>query len=68
MAKGWHVLPPLQATMRLIKYDFFRKIVIRHDTGLGESYMAGDYEVYAPSTPVISWHMHVLVPDACAVY
>jgi hypothetical protein len=24
---------------------FFSKIVMRHDTGIGESYMDGDYEV-----------------------
>lgn len=24
---------------------FFRKVVLRHDTGLGEAYMDGDYEV-----------------------
>ena len=37
--------PPKRATMRVFKYDFFRKIVNRHDSGLGESYMDGDYEV-----------------------
>ena len=31
--------------MRLISCAFFRKVVSRHDTGMGESYMDGDYEV-----------------------
>lgn len=42
------MLPPSRATMRLFKYDFFRKIVTRHDVGLGESYMHGDFEVRPP--------------------
>lgn len=33
------------ATMRLFSCAFFRKVVTRHDTGMGESYMDADYEV-----------------------
>lgn len=33
--------------MRLLSCAFFRKVVTRHDTGMGESYMDGDYEVRA---------------------
>ncbi|KAK9864126.1 hypothetical protein WJX84_007458 [Apatococcus fuscideae] len=43
--ESWHMLPASQATMRLFRYDFFRRIVTRHDVGLGESYMHGDFEV-----------------------
>ena len=32
--------------MRLFDSAFFRKVVTRHDTGMGESYMDGDYEVH----------------------
>ncbi|KAK9804082.1 hypothetical protein WJX73_004574 [Symbiochloris irregularis] len=34
-----------QATMRLFSCAFFRKVVTRHDTGMGESYMDANYEV-----------------------
>ena len=37
--------PPLEATIRLFNTTFFKKIITRHDTGMGESYMDGDYEV-----------------------
>ena len=37
--------PGLSATVRVLSTAFFRKIVTRHDTGLGEAYMDGDYEV-----------------------
>ena len=37
--------PGLAATVRVLSLAFFRKIVTRHDTGLGEAYMDGDYEV-----------------------
>ena len=46
--ESWHVLPLSCATMRLFNYDFFRRIVTRHDVGLGESYMHGDFEVRPP--------------------
>ncbi|GFR51020.1 hypothetical protein Agub_g13347 [Astrephomene gubernaculifera] len=40
----WRGRPPLRATVRVLHMDFFRKIVLRHDVGLGEAYMAGDFE------------------------
>lgn len=33
------------ATLRVLRADFFQRVVMRHDTGLGEAYMAGDFEV-----------------------
>ncbi|KAK9821949.1 hypothetical protein WJX81_001503 [Elliptochloris bilobata] len=36
--------PPLAATVRVLRADFFRQVVARHDTGLGEAYMAGNFE------------------------
>ncbi|PNH10244.1 Cyclopropane-fatty-acyl-phospholipid synthase [Tetrabaena socialis] len=46
VAKGeeWRGRPALRCTLRIYDMDFFRKMVLRHDVGLGESYMAGDYE------------------------
>lgn len=44
-AESWRGRPPLDATLRIYDAAFFRKIISRHDTGLGESYMDGDYEV-----------------------
>ncbi|KAL4447595.1 hypothetical protein ABPG75_004814 [Micractinium tetrahymenae] len=41
----WRGRPALSATVRLFDVGFFRKVITRHDTGLGESYMDGDYEV-----------------------
>lgn len=41
----WRQRPKLKAVIRLFSYGFFRKIITRHDTGMGESYMDGDYEV-----------------------
>ena len=35
----------LEATVRVLDMVFFRKVVLRHDTGLGEAYMDGDFEV-----------------------
>lgn len=43
--KIWRGRPPLNATVRIYDAAFFRKVISRHDTGLGESYMDGDYEV-----------------------
>ncbi|GMH42872.1 hypothetical protein BSKO_10791 [Bryopsis sp. KO-2023] len=37
--------PPLQATLRLLNMNLFKKCILRHDTGLGEAYMDGDFEV-----------------------
>ena len=44
-AEAWRDRPPLNATVRIYDVSFFRKIISRHDTGLGESYMEGDFEV-----------------------
>lgn len=44
-AESWRGRPPLHATVRIYDAAFFRKVISRHDTGLGESYMDGDYEV-----------------------
>lgn len=41
----WRNRPPLDATVRVFDTAFFRKVILRHDTGMGESYMDGDYEV-----------------------
>ena len=37
--------------MRVYNMSFFRKIITRHDTGLGEAYMDEDYEV----TQAVLW-------------
>jgi cyclopropane-fatty-acyl-phospholipid synthase len=44
-SEAWRGRPPLNATVRIYDVSFFRKIILRHDTGLGESYMDGDFEV-----------------------
>lgn len=41
----WRGAPALKATIRLFNMKIFRKCVLRYDTGLGESYMDGDFEV-----------------------
>lgn len=41
----WRGRPDLKCTVRVYNMDFFRKIVLRHDVGMGEAYMDGDYEV-----------------------
>ena len=41
----WRGRPPLNCTIRVYDVAFFRKVILRHDTGLGESYMDGDYDV-----------------------
>jgi len=41
----WLRKPPLYAAVRVLDMSFFRKIITRHDTGLGEAYMDEDYEV-----------------------
>ena len=43
--QAWRGRPPLDATLRIYDVGFFRKTIMRHDTGMGESYMDGDYEV-----------------------
>ena len=44
MEQAWRNRPPLNATLRIYNTSFFRKIISRHDTGLGEAYMDGDFE------------------------
>ena len=44
-AAGEQVQPRLAATVRVLSMAFFRAVVLRHDTGLGEAYMDGHYEV-----------------------
>lgn len=41
----WRQRPRQAAVIRLFSYAFFNKIIMRHDTGMGEAYMDGDYEV-----------------------
>ncbi|KXZ44875.1 hypothetical protein GPECTOR_61g828 [Gonium pectorale] len=41
----WRGRPDLCCTLRIFDMDFFRKIVLRHDVGMGEAYMDGDFEV-----------------------
>ena len=41
----WRGKPRLAATVRLFSAAFFRKVITRHDTGMGESYMDDDWEV-----------------------
>lgn len=41
----WMGKPGLSATMRVFSMAFFRKVITRHDTGLGEAYMDADFEV-----------------------
>ena len=43
--EAWRGRPRVAATVRLFSPSFFRKVITRHDTGMGESYMDGDYEV-----------------------
>jgi cyclopropane-fatty-acyl-phospholipid synthase len=45
VSESWRKRPPLDATVRIYSASFFRKVISRHDTGLGESYMDGDYDV-----------------------
>jgi hypothetical protein len=46
--EAWRHRPRRAAVIRLFDYAFFGKIIMRHDTGMGESYMDGDYEVTTP--------------------
>lgn len=41
----WRGLPDRAATLRVLNMDMFRKIVTRHDVGMGEAYMAKDFLV-----------------------
>ena len=56
----WLERPPLRATVRVLNMSFFRKIITRHDTGLGEAYMDEDYEV-APSAFAECFHSQSLL-------
>lgn len=42
--EAWRGRPDLRATLRIFNMAFFKKIIMRHDTGMGEAYMDGDYE------------------------
>lgn len=44
-AERWRQLPPLCCSVTIHNTDFFYKVMTRHDTGLGEAYMQGDYSV-----------------------
>ncbi|KAI8475498.1 MAG: cyclopropane fatty acid synthase [Monoraphidium minutum] len=39
----WRGLPRREATMRVLRMALFKKIVVKHDVGMGEAYMDGDY-------------------------
>ena len=39
----WRGLPRREATLRVLRMDMFKKIVVKHDVGMGEAYMDGDY-------------------------
>mmetsp|Transcript_519 Transcript_519/g.1567 ORF Transcript_519/g.1567 Transcript_519/m.1567 type:complete len:846 (+) Transcript_519:245-2782(+) len=42
---AWRGRPELKATVRVFDASFFFKLLMKHDTGMGESYMDGDFEV-----------------------
>ena len=63
----WRGKPRLAATVRLFRAAFFRKVITCHDTGMGESYMDGDWEVRTgqdgsnqavPDGHVLKLHLH----------
>lgn len=39
----WRGLPRRAAVLRVLSMDMFRKIVVKHDVGMGEAYMDGDF-------------------------
>jgi cyclopropane-fatty-acyl-phospholipid synthase len=41
----WRALPPRRCTATVKRTDMFFKVITRHDSGLGEAFTAGDYEV-----------------------
>lgn len=51
-----------RVTIRILSYDFFRLVVMRHDTGLGEAYMDHLYE-----TDDLSGLMAIIVENASYV-
>ena len=68
VSDNWLGRPALTATVRLLSCAFFGKVIRRHDTGMGESYMDGDYEVGSDeliiqSGPGHAWQVeHVQLP------
>lgn len=62
----WLVRPPLRATVRVFNMSFFRKIITRHDTGLGEAYMDEDYEV-TPVVPAPDRLHHAILFECCTL-
>lgn len=42
--EAWRGAPPLQSTLRVFDMKMFKKCVTRHDTGLAEAFMNGDFE------------------------
>lgn len=54
----WMGKPGLCATVRVLRMAFFRKVITRHDTGLGEAYMDGDFLVS---------HQHAGSPQKCSI-
>lgn len=43
-APSWMELPPKQCAMVVHNTDMFFKVITRHDSGLGEAYMNGDFD------------------------
>ena len=60
----WLGKPPLHATVRVLQMAFFRKIITRHDTGLGEAYMDDDFDVriYLHSPSLIGAQLCSILP------
>jgi len=56
---AWRGAPPRSAVVRVIDPAFFRLVATRHDTGLGEAYMAGAWE-----TPHFGGLLAVLAANA----
>ncbi len=60
----WRGRPALSATVRVLSMDFFRKIVTRHDVGLGEAYMDGAATIERDSNRIPS----VLACDSFRIF
>jgi len=56
---AWRGAPPRAAVVRVLDPSFFRLVATRHDTGLGEAYMAGSWE-----TPHFGGLLAVLAANA----
>ncbi len=54
----WRGRPAPRATLRVFNMDFFRKIVLRHDTGLGEAYMEEVCVTHTQDMHDTHTHMH----------